>query len=194
MNSALTRLGFATHPIEAYRYFVGDGVETEAKRALPEDRLDDEIVNKCLALNEEEYRRRWANETTPYPGITKLLDVLEKRNIPKAILSNKPDDFTQIIVAKLLSDWSFDSVKGVSSLVPAKPNPAGALQIVDELGIAPQEIFYLGDTNTDMQTANSAGMFAAGALWGFRTAEELLENGAQTLVENPSDVLDFLKA
>ncbi len=76
--------------------------------------------------------------------------------------------------------------------MPAKPDPAGALQIAEELNIAASEFIYLGDTNTDMKTANAAGMFAVGALWGFRTAEELMSSGAQVLVEHPREVLKIL--
>ena len=50
----------------------------------------------------------------------------------------------------------------------------------------------LGDTNTDMQTAVAAGMFPVGALWGFRTADELLATGAAALAETPADVLRWL--
>ena len=47
------------------------------------------------------------------------------------------------------------------------------------LGLPPGQIVYLGDTNTDMQTAVAAGMYPVGALWGFRTASELTASGAQ---------------
>ena len=52
---------------------------------------------------------------------------------------------------------------------------------------------YLGDTSTDMQTANAAGMYAVGATWGFRTAEELTEHGAKVLIDHPRQLLDLLE-
>jgi len=52
-------------------------------------------------------------------------------------------------------------------------------------------MLYAGDTNTDMQTARSAGMFASGVLWGFRPREELVESGAQTLAARPEDLLSY---
>jgi len=42
-----------------------------------------------------------------------------------------------------------------------------------------------------MLTANSAGMYPIGALWGFRTKEELLESGAKRLVNHPKELLDL---
>ncbi|HEO72218.1 MAG TPA: HAD family hydrolase, partial [Candidatus Hydrogenedentes bacterium] len=61
-----------------------------------------------------------------------------------------------------------------------------------ELGIASPSFLYLGDSSIDMQTATSAGMYAVGALWGFRTREELLEHGAQALAADPSVVPPML--
>jgi phosphoglycolate phosphatase len=83
-------------------------------------------------------------------------------------------------------------VRGVGPDGVVKPDPAGALAIARQLGIAPAEFLYVGDTNTDMQTAVAAGMFAVGALWGFRPAPELLANGARTLIERPEDLLALL--
>jgi phosphoglycolate phosphatase len=43
-----------------------------------------------------------------------------------------------------------------------------------------------------MQTANAAGMFPVGVLWGFRSKEELQKNGAWALVEHPREILTLL--
>lgn len=192
MNAVLARLGFPTHPTDAYRYFVGDGTDCFARRVLPKDHLDDAAVNKCLAAMKAEYGRRWPENTKPYPGIPELLSALDELGLPKVVLSNKSDDFTRIMVASLLSQWSFEIVRGVGPSVPPKPDPTAAIEIARQLQIPPDEFLYLGDTNTDMQTASAAGMYAAGALWGFRTAEELLANGAKALVKTPLDVLDLI--
>jgi len=67
------------------------------------------------------------------------------------------------------------------------------LWLADQMKIQPSDFIYIGDTGIDMQTANSAGMYSVGALWGFRTAEELKENGAKALIETPLQLLDLLK-
>jgi phosphoglycolate phosphatase len=95
-------------------------------------------------------------------------------------------------VKKFLPEFSFDVVLGVSPAVLKKPDPAAALQIAKNLKIPPSRFLYLGDTNTDMKTALAAGMFPIGALWGFRTAAELLQNGAKALIEHPLQLLDLL--
>ncbi|MHC4754242.1 MAG: HAD family hydrolase [Planctomycetota bacterium] len=194
MNTALEKLGFPCHPIDAYRYFVGDGVEQLVKRVLPKDRLDQETLNTCLAEYRLQYSQRWSECTKPYPRIPELLTEIEKRSIPKAILSNKPHEFTLLTVEKLLPNWTFDIVQGVSDTVIQKPDPAGALNIAEKLNIHPHSFIYLGDTNTDMQTAVAAGMYPIGVLWGFRDADELLKNGAKKLITTPLEILPFLEA
>jgi phosphoglycolate phosphatase len=109
-----------------------------------------------------------------------------------AVFSNKPDDFTRLCVARLLGGWHFQAVQGATPALPRKPDPQGALAIAARMGIAPAKVLYLGDTNTDMQTAVAAGMFPVGALWGFRTAGELLATGAAALAKTPTEVLDWL--
>jgi phosphoglycolate phosphatase len=192
MNQMLNRFGFSGHDQEAYKYFVGDGVESLVRRALPPDRVDEELTARCIAAMREEYGRRWDKKTRPYPGIPELLDALGQRRFPMAVLSNKVQDFTEICVSKLLSKWSFQIVLGARPTVPKKPDPAAALEIAEALDIKPVQFLYLGDTGTDMKTAVAAGMFPLGALWGFRTARELLDHGAKALLEKPVDLLNYL--
>jgi phosphoglycolate phosphatase len=130
-------------------------------------------------------------KTRLYEGIPELLDALNRREIPMAVLSNKPHDATLAVMAKFFSRWRFQVIYGARDGVPVKPDPSAALEIARKLDTAPVEIAYVGDTNTDMLTANAAGMFAIGALWGFRTAEELRANGAKVLIGQPLELLPF---
>ena len=43
-----------------------------------------------------------------------------------------------------------------------------------------------------MKTATAANMYALGATWGFRPGEELLQSGAQVLIDKPLELLDLL--
>jgi len=191
-NAALAELGIPGHPLEAYKQFVGDGLENLLRRVLRQEPLDEALLVRGIELTRREYAGRWAKKSKPYPGIPDLLDRLSRQGIPMAVFSNKPDEFTQLCVTQLLSGWHFEAVQGATSELPRKPDPRGALAIAAQMGIAPGKILYLGDTNTDMQTAVAAGMFPVGALWGFRTADELLASGAASLVKTPTEVLDWV--
>ena len=189
MNAVLARLGLPGHPRDAYRYFVGEGVEVLARRALPEESRRQEMIRRCADEMRIEYQGRWAETSRPYPGIPELLDSLASLGLSLTILSNKPDDFTRLAVNRFLPGWPWQEVRGERAGTPRKPDPSGALVIAGKLGLAPGQFLYLGDTNIDMRTAITAGMYPVGVLWGFRTRTELEEAGAKTLLHHPLDLL-----
>ena len=98
------------------------------------------------------------------------------------------------MVPALLPGWNFEPILGARPGVPVKPDPQAALEIAGQLAVPPHEILYLGDTATDMRTANAAGMMAVGVAWGFRPIEELQQHGAQRIIHHPTDLLPLLQA
>ncbi len=191
MNRVLDRHGFPTHPSERYRYYLGRGRAMLVHDALPEAERRCAMIEACLTLMDQEYSEHWSDKTHIYEGITELLDGLTGLQIPMIIFSNKGDSFVQIIVEHYLNRWDFQTVLGARDGHPLKPDPGVPLEICRGLGFAPEEMVYLGDTNTDMQTARSAGMFAVGAPWGFRPEQELLDNGAQAIIHRPEELLRY---
>ncbi len=195
MNRVLETMGFAPHPTEDYKLLVGDGIANLIKRALPESLAgDEEIVNRTLEMMNKEYSKSWRLHTRPYEGVPELLDELQWRKIPMAILSNKNHEFTAEMVSALLSKWRFYPVLGQRPGLPLKPDPQGALEISRTLGIPPGGFLYLGDTGTDMRTASSAGMYPVGALWGFRSEEELIKGGARKLISHPTELVRVMES
>ena len=192
MNHALVLQGFAPRTVAEGKLFVGDGVEAFARRALPQDQPDDQTLQRCIADMRKDYADRWSAKTRLYDGVADLLDALVDRSVRMAILSNKPDEFTKIMVAEFLGQWPFEIVRGALPDVPRKPDPVAAIRITEEMGVAAERFLYVGDTNTDMKTGVGAGMYAVGVLWGFRQAAELNDNGARVLVDHPRDILDLL--
>ena len=128
----------------------------------------------------------------PFDGIPELLSELRRRGIRTAVLSNKPHLQTIDVVGKIFGKDCFDWVQGQQDGVPKKPAPDGALRIAARFGVKPEECVYSGDTNTDMQTGNAAGMLTLGVLWGFRDEKELLDNHAAALLKKPEELLFYL--
>jgi len=192
VNLALAHIGLPQHELDAYRYFVGDGRRAMALRSLPEDRREEATLQLLITHIGEEYTKHWMDKTQPYEDVPELLDALTSAGIRMAILSNKPHSYTETMVSSLLPKWSFELVLGESPSTARKPDPAGALHIVEQMNIKPEECLYIGDSGVDMQTAVAANLYPIGALWGFRDADELLSSGARTLVEKPTDILHLL--
>ncbi len=192
VNRVLGARGFPEHPVDAYRYFVGSGTYSLVRAALPEEEPADSLVTSCLAEFMTDYSENWKVKTHLYDGIAELLDGLAKRSVRTAILSNKPHEFTLLCVREFMPQWDFEIILGQRDGVPRKPDPAGALEIADRLGLEPGQILFVGDSSVDMDTAVNAGMFPVGVLWGFRGKDELIEHGAAATVENPAQLLDII--
>jgi phosphoglycolate phosphatase len=188
----LTTLGFNAESTEKYRYFVGEGVFKLFENIFAKTPQTQEVIQEAVRLFESHYAKQFNQNTKLYDGVSKMLTFLQTRGFKMAILSNKPDSFTKMCAVKYLRSWKFDVVFGARNGVPRKPHPQGALDISTLLEIEPHRCYYLGDTMIDMQTANSAGMIALGALWGFREEDELREHGVKHLVKTPSEVIKLL--
>jgi phosphoglycolate phosphatase len=193
MNTVLQNNHFPTHETEAYRQFIGGGLRNLVRMVLSNAyKENEELVNRCLASMVEIYNENCMNKTRPYEGIPELLDELASRRMKLSILSNKNDALSKKIVQTLLPQWKFEYIVGLTTEALKKPNPAEALRISRGLDILPENMLYVGDSGIDMQTAKNAGMYAAGALWGFRSKEELLVNGARVVLDHPSGLISLL--
>lgn len=192
-NEALKLLKYPTHTLEEYYYFIGDGIEELVKRALPEEKRNQEEIKRALELVRAEYKKRWNNKTRPYDGILEMLKEISKFPIKKAIFSNKPHDFTVNAVEYYFKEIEFDLILGSKDGNPKKPDPFGALLIAKELSIEPNNIVYLGDTATDIITAKRANMISVGAEWGFRGREELEKANADYIIKFPMEFVNLVK-
>ncbi len=192
LNRVLKNRGLPTHSTEAYRYFVGNGSAMLVRRALPPEKRNEALEADLLNAYLEEYHRNWNKKTRPYSGVFELLDVLTEDGIEMAVLTNKKQEFAELCVQEFLSKWKFAPVFGQRDGFPLKPDPAGAQEIAQRLNIAPKEFLYLGDSDADMKTAVGAGMLPVGALWGFRSEDELRDSGAVAVVRRPMEILELL--
>ncbi len=194
MNRVLDRLGYPTHPLDRYRRFVGDGIEVLARRCLAGVTEEEAAVSQVVEAMRREYGQRWAESTQPYEGVPELLRDLAARRLPLAVLSNKPHDFTVRMVDHFFPQQPFFAVWGARPQYPRKPSPKAALALAAAMRVAPGDVLYLGDTDTDMRTAVAARMFPVGVAWGFRPASELVAAGARRVVGSPTGVLDLVAA
>ena len=188
-NNALQAMGFSGHEVDAYRYFVGSGIEELGRRALPETVRDEGHIQRFVTLMQQDYEQRWPNTTRPYEGILPLLTHCHERAIPIAVLSNKPHPATTRMVETLFPNIRFVKVLGARPFVPKKPHPQSALEIAQKMACDCSLIGFVGDSNIDMQTAKAAGMIPLGVLWGLRSQEELVLAGAQRLIHHPKELL-----
>ena len=188
MNRSLAARGFPTHPLDAYRAFVGEGVQKLAERALPPE--EQQVRDALVASYQADYAQHFLDESALYPGIPSLLDALSERSLPMAVLSNKPDASTRQLVEALLGRWHFQAVAGERPGIPRKPDPTSAWVLAQAMGVPATEMAFVGDTLVDVACARAAGMQPFGVLWGFRP-EEVAGSGVTT-VRHAEQLLPFL--
>ena len=191
VNQTLSEFGFNTHEINAYKHFIGDGVKILLKRATNEE-TDEQTIEKLHQRFKVIYKKEIDSKTKVYEGIYELLENLEKINYPKAILSNKPHNFTLDCMDNFFSNYSFVNISGQKDTIAKKPDAQAALLIAKQLNKDVRDIYFVGDTKIDMQTAKNAGMKAIGVLWGFRDEKELKDNGADFIVSNTDELYNIL--
>lgn len=191
-NHLLRSQGYPEHPLDAYRYFVGNGIRKLIERAIPEEERVDHKIETLFQTFMSYYELHKADLTCPYPGIIDLLKELQKRGVKMAIASNKVQEAMDPLVQHYFPGIRFEMVLGNRPGIAPKPDPAIVEDILKKSGVKKQDVLYVGDTAVDMQTAAAAGVKKIGALWGFRTKEELEEAGADILVSNPLEILDYL--
>ncbi|WP_372641462.1 HAD family hydrolase [Ancylomarina sp.] len=192
MNQVLEEQNIATHSIDTYKTFVGNGIRKLVERSLPEELRTDEFFAKNLNRMLEVYGANCINKTKLYPDVANLMDQLQEKGIKIAVFSNKANDLTQKVVKVLLAKWDVEFAIGAGGDVARKPNPQGALMAAEKMGIPASELMFVGDSGVDMETAKNAGMFGVGVLWGFRGADELKANGAKAIISKASELLNHL--
>jgi len=189
LNRALDLHGLPGHSHSAVRNFIGDGAKTLVGRALGGvSRLD--LTESVLKNFAGDYAVSWPSGTTVYPGILELLENLGTRNIPLAVLSNKPHPFTVEIVEKLFPKNTFAAILGNRENLPHKPDPAGALGIAASLGVFPETCTLIGDSTMDLDTAKNAGMKSIAVTWGYHDRERLA--AADRIVDNVEELFSAL--
>lgn len=193
-NYILEKNHLPVHALDSYKNFVGNGMTQLIQRALPSELKSDlEGIEKIKDEFIEYYTKHSAIKTAPYDGVIEMLKSLSSMNIKLAVASNKFMEGAQELVKKYLSEIKFSSVFGQRTNVPMKPNPQIVYDIMKELNITnKEEIIYVGDTGTDMQTAVNAGITSVGVLWGFRSEEELKKQGAQYIINYPEKLLEIV--
>lgn len=190
-NNALEKNGIEPIEKKQYNFLVGRGIANLVKGMLEYRNCYSEALYERVFYDyDTEYNKDVAKGTTIYEGLLESLDELKRRGVNLAIVSNKPDFATQTVVKALFGEGYFDYVTGQKPGGILKPDPTVVLEVMKKFGASREECFYFGDTSTDMQTGKNAGIFTVGVLWGFRGKEELLENGADVLLDHPRKIGD----
>jgi len=192
LNECLELLALPAQPADAYRYLVGEGMPRLCERVIGQ--THPHLVARLNELARPRYRVRPLRHTRPYPGVPEMLNALRRLGIRLAVLSNKPHEMTLAVVRAFWPDGTFDRVQGYIDERHRKPEPYWVLRVCQDLRVPPAATWLVGDTPTDIETAQRSGTFAVGVTWGFRSRADLLAAGATCLVDRPAELVSAIVA
>lgn len=186
VNAALRHIRRPELPEDVIASYVGDGAPILIQRALGGEAVDEALIRKGLEFFLSYYREHKLDHTTVYDGVRDALAAIQKSDngIPRkmAVLTNKPVNPSRAIIEALGLRPYFSQVYGGNSFATKKPDPVGALKLVEEFGVRPEQAAIVGDSHVDVRTGRNAGMWTVAVTYGF--APHTLE------VETPDITVD----
>ena len=191
-NYALKQLDYPTHPVDAIRTFVGNGINKLLERALPAHEQTEENVMRMRSHFVPYYDVHNADLSNPYPGIVSLLEDLQAKGIQIAVASNKYQEATVKLVKQYFPNIDFIEILGQREGINVKPDPTIVFDILQKADVSKEDILYVGDSGVDMQTAINAGVDAVGVTWGFRPRAELESFQPMGLIDKAEELLGFI--
>ena len=190
VNAELAKRGYPTHPKDAFKIFVGNGIPKMVERAAPVGTTP-EVLKEMTDSFVAYYSVHYADYTEAYSGTAELISAVKDKGIKVAVVTNKAQGPAELVVNKFFGD-SFDLIFGQKPGIPAKPDPTAALLAMEALGVTPNECVFMGDSGVDVETGVNSGAYPVGVLWGFRDEAELKGAGAKELIENPLELISII--
>ncbi len=172
-NKAIAKFGFEPLDRAFYVKAIGNGAKALIERAVGGSDKNPELNPIVLADFLDEYTRNWQIDLSIYPGMEDLVKTLNQKGVKVAINTNKPNDIAQKIVRSFFSEELIFEIVGSQKLFPNKPDPTGVWETLKHIGAKPEDCFYVGDSNVDIQTARNAGIPSIAVTWGYGNPEEL---------------------
>ena len=192
VNMAMRKFGFPEKDYEQTRLNIGNGAKDLIRRSMPEDKAKDDVLFSEVFdyYDKSCYSVTYKDCKECYGGMVETLVELKRRGYTLAVLSNKQDNYVQVMVKELLPEGLISLVMGQTEL-PKKPDPTVPLMIAKELGFEPSEAAFIGDSDTDILTGKNAGMFTVGCAWGYRGRKVLEAAEADAVLDSPVELSDI---
>lgn len=189
VNWTLRDLGLEELPHDHIYQYVGYGVRALIQGAVDEAHGSNGY-DEAMKLFDKYYQEHLLDHTQLYPG---LLEVLEKNSDKSmAVITNKPQRYTDPIMMGLnLADY-FDVILGREACIEMKPHPEPILKVLASVGVAPEKAMIIGDTDVDVEAGRRAGIKTCAVLFGFGKEDMIREAKPDYLVESSEQLQELL--
>jgi len=182
-NAVLAARGRPRLDLDHLRHMVGFGAVALITQAMEASGapVAEADLPPLIGIFLDHYRRHIADGTRLFPGVAETLAALKEDGARLGVLTNKPQELTDLLLPRLGLDHLFSAVYGAGRKPYAKPDPRIFHDVVADLsGEGPAVM--VGDSITDLNTARAAGAPCILMSYGF-TPVPAKELGADVVLD-----------
>lgn len=190
INHVFCSYGYSPKSIDEIRNYIGNGTTQLIEKCFSR-KPNDRHFARMLEQYKQHYLGNCVNKTRPYPQTIEVLHRLWESGINLGIVSNKPDAMVKRLNNLFFSEYISVALGELPDL-KRKPEPDLVFSALEQLGVDPQDALYVGDSEVDILTAQNAGMQYIAVTWGFRDADALKAAGAESFIDSPLDLLEYV--
>lgn len=188
-NEMLRHYALAEVDLDLYQQFVGNGSRLLVRRLLDKRGASETISeDEALRVYLDAYERNCLRNIEAYRGLIELCHKFKERGFKLGILTNKPHDQAIRVTESIYGPDTFDFILGQKPQAKVKPDPGLIADFKASFPFEAASSYFVGDSSVDINTGKIAGMHTVGVLWGYRDKEELVQNGADYIATEISDL------
>jgi phosphoglycolate phosphatase len=174
-------------PADLKKYLRADLEGTLSQFFTPEEIL------KGVPIMRKKYEEIYLNKTHFLDGAQEALKTLHSHGVILGIASNKLGRFSRGALLHLgVSDY-FKSVIGAGDVVRNKPFPDMIHTSLKEMNLPPEDVIFVGDTLTDIETGEQAGVDVYALPTGFHSKKELSQGKPRRMLKNLHELVQIAK-
>jgi len=170
INSMQRALQGPQRTLQQIRHWTGNGVERTVHRAVTGDFEADaevELFTEALVLFRSAYSEFNGQAAVLYPGVRKTLDILRRKDIALACITNKATEFTAPLLKTLAIDHYFKIVLSGDTLPRCKPYPDQLLRAAEWADVHTDHCVHVGDSVSDIRAAQAASTGVVYVTYGY---------------------------
>jgi phosphoglycolate phosphatase len=188
VNYALHQLGKSEIDLDTVTGYVGDGVRKLLERALGEAaKTEWEAAHRHFRFF---YHEHIADFSRPYSGVREMLEHFSHKQ--KAILTNKPQEFTEALLRRLDIRRHFALVVGGQPHFKLKPDPEAVFKILQHFNLPASRALIIGDGENDINVGKAAKIVTGAVAYGFRPVEKLYALQPDFVIETPAELMGLI--
>lgn len=198
INLMLSELGRQTHAEDVICGWVGNGAEVLIKRALSGSKdiaedIEPTLYSHARELFEKHYRDNICVNSRLYPRVLEVLTQLSIRQVPLALVTNKPLMFTKPLLEALGIGEFFSVVLGGDCLARKKPDPLPLQHVLQQWALKPGQLIMVGDSKNDILAARAANCKSFGVTYGYNYGEPITASQPDWVGDDIQPLLTFFK-